>query len=80
MLLPDDIYKKAGVDLNKPTILMSDFNSLIARSQKYKTPVFGLTDSQLEQGGVVLERTKKSMEGFRRLYSEGADKIIAMTS
>ena len=80
MLLPDDVYKSAGVDLSKPTIQMSDFNGLIALSQKYKAPVFDLSDSQLEQVGVVLERTKKSMKEFRRLYSEGADKIIAMTT
>ena len=80
MLLSDEVYKKAGVDLSKPTIQMSDFNGLIALSQKHKAPVFDLTDSQLEQVGVVLERTKRSMKEFRRLYSEGADKIIAMTS
>ena len=80
MLLSDEVYKKAGVDLSKPTIQMSDFNRLIALSQKHKAPVFDLTDSQLEQVGVVLERTKRSMKEFRRLYSEGADKIIAMTS
>jgi len=80
MLLPDEVYKKAGVDLGKPTIQMSDFNSLIALSQKHKAPVFDLSDSQLERAGVVLDRTKKSMITFRRLYSEGADKIIAMTT
>jgi hypothetical protein len=79
MLLTDDVYKKAGVDLSKPTIQMSDFNGLIALSQKYKAPVFDLTDSQLEQVGVVLKRTKKSMTDFRNLFSAGADKIIAMT-
>ena len=64
----------------KPLLQMADFNGLIALSQKHQAPVFDLTDQQLEQSGVVLDRTKKSMEEFRRLYSEGADKIIAMTT
>jgi len=57
---------------------MSDFNSLIALSQKHKKPVFALTDKQIEQTGIVLERTKKSMHRFRDLYSQGADRVIAL--
>jgi cellulose biosynthesis protein BcsQ len=80
MLLPDEVYEKNGMVPGKPLLQMSDFNGLIALSQKHQAPVFDLTDQQLEQGGVVLARTKKSMEEFRRLYSEGADKIITMTT
>ncbi len=80
MLLPDDVYTKNGIMPGKPLLQMSDFNGLIALSQKHQAPVFELTDEQLEQSGVVLDRTKKSMEEFRRLYSEGADKIIVMTT
>ena len=80
MLLPDEVYSKNGILPGKPLLQMADFNSLIALSQKHQAPVFDLTDKQLEQKGVVLGRTKKSMEQFRKLYSEGADKIIAMTT
>ncbi|WP_439628554.1 ParA family protein [Gemmata sp.] len=79
MLLPPDVYAKAGVDLGKPTMQMSDFNGLIALSQKYQKPVFDLSDEELGQVGVVLAGTKESMGEFRKLYSEGADKIISMT-
>lgn len=79
MLLDESIYTNAGITLGEPIIQMSDFNSLIALSQKHKTPVFGLSDEQLEQTGIVLERTKQSMEQFRKLYSDGADKIISIT-
>lgn len=58
---------------------MSDFNSLIALSQKHKAPIFSLTDEQLESTGIILERTKKSMKNFYDLYSNGADKIIQLT-
>ncbi len=78
MLLPDQIYKAAGVQPAKPLIQMSDFNSLIALSQKHKAPVFDLTDKQLEQTGVVLEITKKSMRQFHEIFSAGADRIIAI--
>lgn len=80
MLLPDHIYKDLGVDGGKPILQMSEFNGLIALSQKYKVPVFALTDAQLEQRGIVAERTKKSMERFRQLFSDGADKIIQLVT
>lgn len=76
MFLSEEIYKTAGVQPNQPLIQMSDFNSLIALSQKHKAPIFGLTDKQLEQTGVVLKITKSSMRKFYELYSTGADRII----
>jgi len=76
MMLKDSIYSAAGVIPWKPLIQMSDFNSLIARSQKHKVPIYCLTAEQLEQTGIVLGRTQKSMERFYELYSEGADRII----
>jgi cellulose biosynthesis protein BcsQ len=78
MLLPDSVYTAAQIELWQPLIQMSDFNSLIALSQKYKVPIFGLTAEQLGQTGIVLERTKRSMKRFYDLYSEGADRIIAI--
>ncbi|QZY93053.1 AAA family ATPase (plasmid) [Pantoea dispersa] len=38
---------------------ISDFNSLIAQSQKHKTPVFELVDAEIEQGGKILVNMKK---------------------
>ena len=65
--------------VSRPLLQMPDFNSLIARSQEHNAPVFDLTDEQLNQDGVVLENTKKSMHQFRALFAEGADRIIALT-
>ena len=90
MLLPDDLYQKVRLtqlnqidlfpdeSIGKPILQMPDFNSLVALSQKHKAPIFDLTDAQLERDGVVLERTKKSMLQFRKLYSEGADRIMTL--
>lgn len=80
MLMPDDAYQSIGISPSKPLLQMSDFNSLIALSQKHKVPVFALSDAQLEQTGIVLTRTKKSMLQFRDLFAAAADRIIALTS
>lgn len=60
-------------------INISDFNSLIAQSQKHSVPVFALTDDQIEQSGVILERMKKSREDFRQVFDTlaGSVEVIA---
>ncbi len=76
LLVKDISY---GSVVSQPLLQVSDFNSLIARSQKYKAPVFNLTDAQLKVVGVARENTKESMERFRALFSDGADRIITLT-
>ena len=90
MLLPLESYEKIkwtqfdqlslfpDESLGRPLLQMPDFNSLIALSQKHKVPIFDLTDAQLERDGVVLKQTKESMHRFRKLYSEGADRIMTL--
>ena len=73
MLLPEAAYKSVGLKPGEPLLQMSDFNALIAQSQKYSAPVFELTDVQLEQTGVVLNRTKASMAEFKKLFSSAAE-------
>lgn len=93
MLLPDELYQKAseiGSDYtqiplffediaSQPILQLSDFNTLIPLSQEHNVPVFNLSDNQLEKSGIVLEKMKKSMERFRALFSDGADRIITLT-
>ena len=76
MLMPDEVYLAAGFEPHQPLLQMSDFNALIARSQEHQVPIFELTDEQLHQAGVVLDRTKESMNRFRELFSEAADRIL----
>ncbi|PYE83947.1 ParA family protein [Pseudoroseicyclus aestuarii] len=78
MLLNEERYTRAGISAGGPILQMSDFNGLIAQSQKHSSPVFALSDAQLEQSGIVLERIKKSMDRFNKLFSEAADKIIML--
>ncbi len=78
MLLPDTAYAAAGMSAGDPIMQLSEFNGLIAQSQKHNAPVFMLTDAELEQTGIVLERTKKSMEQFRLLFDQAADRVITL--
>lgn len=56
-----------------------DFNSLIAQSQKHNTPVFALSDSQIEQQGMVLETMKANRHNFKETFIQLAKTVIALT-
>lgn len=58
---------------------ISDFNSLIAQSQKHNVPVFNLTDSQIEQSGTVLETMVESRKGFHATFSKLAREVHQIT-
>lgn len=77
MVLPEDMYSMLGEEYCLASI--PDFNSLIAKSQTYRTPVFALSDEQLDQAGSVLLATRKSQQNFRRIFSKMADNIIQLT-
>ncbi|WP_175692746.1 ParA family protein [Burkholderia ambifaria] len=72
---------KANVAADGPFNLanISDFNSLIAQSQKHNVPVFALSDMQIEQGGVILEKMKVSRNDFRKTFEQLAAEIHALT-
>lgn len=75
MVLSEAAYEAVGLEPGDPVLQLSDFNSLIALSQKHQAPIFALTDEQLEQTGIVLERTKKSMHNFFELFDNSANTI-----
>ncbi|CAH1678992.1 hypothetical protein BOSEA31B_14782 [Hyphomicrobiales bacterium] len=52
---------------------ISDFNSLIAQSQKFNVPVFALTNSQIEQVGKILDTMGESRDNFKETF----DKLAA---
>ena len=78
MTFRDEDYRKAGLD-RFCLAMISDFNSLIAVSQQTSTPVFKLTDEQIDQTGRVLETTQKSQQKFRTLFEHVAKEIVALT-
>jgi cellulose biosynthesis protein BcsQ len=78
MMLSRKIYEDAGFAPETPLLQMPDFNSLIASSQNYQVPIYALSDDQLDQVGIVLERTKESMKKFEELFSKAADRVISI--
>ena len=78
MMLPQGFYDEQGVN-EFCLATIPDFNTLIAKSQEFQVPVFDLADEQIGQTGVVLERSIKSRERFRELFSELAEKVIGLT-
>ena len=80
LLLPEYLYREQGMDNNYTLSKISNFNSLIALSQKYGTPIYDLTQDQLGQSGTVWETTQRNQEKFQETFSDLADKIIALSS
>lgn len=78
MMLPEETYLKAGLGGERNLSLIPDFNTLIAKSQKARTPVFALTKKQMERGGVVLKKTIENRDAFKRLFEDLAEKVIKL--
>ena len=80
MVLPAKAYQDAELGPGCCLSTISDFNSLIAQSQKHRTPIFALSPEQIEQTGIVLDRTTESQTEFKQIFSDLADKVILLTS
>ncbi len=79
MMLSEDLYDEQQVEKHC-LVTIPDFNILVAKSQTAQTPVFELSIDQIGQTGVVLERTVRSRDRFKKLFSSLADKVIGLTS
>lgn len=79
MLLPDRLYTEQGLGSDFCLIKVSDFNSLIATSQDYQTPVFDLSIDQIGQSGAALQNTLRSQGEFKTAFSTLADRVINLT-
>lgn len=80
MLDTADYKARIGTDPWSPLLEVQDFNSLIAYSQQLQTPVYALTEEQIQLGGAVWAKTKHDMDAFEILFSDCADKVIALTT
>ncbi len=78
MMLHSDSYANQQVD-KYCLATIPDFNSLIAKSQEARVPVFSLSSEQIGQGGAILDRTIESRDRFKEIFSELADKVIGLT-
>ncbi len=79
LCLPEEKYIDIGISENFCLASISDFKSLIAKSQNFKTPVFALSDGQLGKAGVVQDNSIKRRDDFRSIFTTLADKVIALT-
>jgi cellulose biosynthesis protein BcsQ len=82
LTLLDQYYRDAG---NSPVdsyclAQIPDFNTLAATSQSHKTPVFALTDAMFGHVGTVLEQDRAKRDQFHGLFSQLADRVIALAS
>jgi len=80
MLLDDEKYISQGIADDYCLASISEFNSLIAKSQEHQVPVFELTNAQIDLGGIVLERTLKSKTMFEGIFSKLGDMVVEMTA
>lgn len=80
MLLTDEMYGSQGIKSDFCLAKISDFNSLIAKSQQNQTPVFALTPDQIGRPGKILDNTKKAQDKFKTTFDQLADKIIGLTA
>jgi cellulose biosynthesis protein BcsQ len=80
MLLEAGKYAKAGLDEAYCLATIADFNTLIAKSQTSRTPVFALSARQIGHGGRILENTLKARDGFKTVFTALAEKTIALTN
>jgi cellulose biosynthesis protein BcsQ len=80
LTLPLEVYRDVG---NSPAnsyclAQIPDFNTLAATSQSHRTPVFALTDGMFGHVGTVLEQDRTKRDQFRVLFSELADRVMAL--
>jgi chromosome partitioning protein len=77
MTIEPDIIGTAAEPFNLANI--ADFNSLIAKSQEHSTPVFNLSDTQIDQTGFILDTMRKSRDNFKICFTDLASSIHQLT-
>jgi cellulose biosynthesis protein BcsQ len=80
MLLEEGRYDALNLGHGRCLAQIPDFNSLIARSQEYQTPIYALSNEQIGQVGVVLDASVASRDSFHAVFKELAEKVLQLTS
>ncbi|MBO2684976.1 ParA family protein [Shewanella algae] len=76
----DDFQENCRSDEPFNLANISDFNSLIAKSQDHNVPVFSLTDEQIGQTGHILENMRGNRDDFRNTFESLARDVVSLTS
>jgi cellulose biosynthesis protein BcsQ len=78
MMLDQGVYGNELAESGYCLASISDFNSLIAKSQQTQTPVFALSRKQLGQRGGALNNTIASRDRFNQTFEELGNRIIGL--
>jgi len=79
LLNSTDFKDRTGINPWEPIMEVADFNSLIALSQEYQLPVYGLTPDIVGKGA-IWDQAKENMDVFYSGFEECAKKVIALTA
>jgi cellulose biosynthesis protein BcsQ len=80
MALSEDAYNNAGLEVGHALAVIANFQSLVAKSQKARTPVFALSDKQMAGGGTMLANYQKMRARFEEGFVHLADRVEAVTA
>jgi len=58
---------------------ISNFQSLQAKYQTFGVPVFALTQSMINSSGFVKDTQKGRIDGFKKTFSNFANKVLELT-
>lgn len=79
MIVSDEEFRASGApDTPYNLTNIADFNSLIAQSQAHNTPVFALTDAQIERIGVILDTMRASRDNFLGVFNQLATTVARL--
>ncbi|GIO70407.1 AAA family ATPase [Paenibacillus polymyxa] len=78
MMLSKEAYTSNGLKEDYCLGTIPDFNTLIAKSQQHKTPVFALSNEQLGYGGTVGTSARENREKFHKIFDQITTQIIGM--
>jgi chromosome partitioning protein len=78
MTLEKDLYLSAEMP-DYCLAEISDFQSLIQRSNDANVPVFALNDSQLGVKGTILDIMKESRDRFKDIFTNISNKVTSLT-
>jgi cellulose biosynthesis protein BcsQ len=82
LTFPNEAYREAGSTASTSYCLaeIPDFNTLVATSQTNRRPVFALQDSMFGHIGTVLAQDRAKRDQFHLLFSQLADRVIALAA
>lgn len=80
MLLSEEKYDQILENEDYCLSLVPDFNTLVTKSEDSKTPVYDLSEDQIDEAGIVLDNQKEKRDDFNRIFEDMSRKVISAVS